>query len=79
MRAAELFQDVEALPHGADGADSQLAGADGDLIFVASRDENRSRLGIDRDVEAVLRAIVDDDVEVQRVGNFSARPVDHEH
>src|SRR5204863_531920 len=46
-------------------------------LLIVAPDENGPRLGIDDDVETVLRPVVDDDVEAQRRGNASSRPLHH--
>jgi len=46
------------------------------MFLVVAPDEDRARLRIDDDVEAVLRAIVDDDVEAERGGDAPARALD---
>ncbi len=41
--------------------------------ILSIRDQNRARLRVDDDVEAVLGTVVDDDVEAERGGEASAR------
>ena len=61
----------------------EKAKAEKEVVFYsggpAAPHENRARRRIDGNVEAVLRPIVHEHVEVQRRGNLAARPVHHEH
>src|SRR4029453_6231694 len=77
-RAIGLDQKVQAGANRRDAADAEPTCAAGHGPLVAAPDQDGARLGVDRDVEAILRAIVHDDVELQRRSDFAARGRDHE-
>ena len=60
------------------GPHAQPLGARGHVVQVAVPDQDHFGLRLHRDVETVLRAIVDKRVEVQRVGDLAARALHDE-
>src|SRR4051794_28813302 len=74
----ERFENVEAFANRGYRPDTQLASARRNLLFLASPDEDGARGGVDRDVETVFRAIVDEDIEGHRGRDLSARSVHDE-
>jgi acetyltransferase len=53
-------------------ADPETPRAGGHGVLIAAPDQNRPRLRVNRDVEAVLGTIVDDDVELERGGDLAS-------
>src|SRR5262245_26949106 len=76
--AVKGLEDVEAFLDGWHSANAQLACARRNLALLTAPHENRPCFGIDGDVEAVLRSIVDEDVKLQGGRDLAARSVDDE-
>ena len=61
----DLREDVEAFRHGRDDADAEAARRGRQRVLVVAPDEDRARARVGDDVEAVFRAVVDDEVEIR--------------
>src|SRR6185436_13499333 len=75
----DLREDVQTLFYRLHDPDSQTSGRDRQLLLAFAPHEYRARFRIDHDVEAVLRPVVDDEVESQSCGNPAARSLNDVH
>src|SRR4029079_11050726 len=74
-----FHQKIEARGDRGDAANAETPRAGRHGVLIAAPDQDRARLRIDRDVEAVFRAVVDDDVELERRGDLAPGRRDDEH
>ena len=74
-----LREDVEAFGDGLHDADPEALSRRRQLVLPVAPDQDRARLRVDRDVEAVFRTIVDDDVERERGRDATARSLHDVH
>src|SRR5688572_11450654 len=75
----ELFQDGDRFSDRRDRPNSEPLRAGGNITQLAVPDEDHLGVRFDRDVQAILRTIVDERIELQGVGNLASRALDDEH